>query len=135
MINIENFREMFIRMIHAPIETWAVYYIYCRLFWENKVRIISYYYKSQLVYKYGIYMGANCKVGRNLMLPHPQGIVIGDKTVIGDNCIGSGCVIYPGAKVIGRIYIRKNTTVAAQAVVRTSTEINSTYAGVPARKI
>lgn len=86
MINIENFREMFIRMIHAPIETRAVYYIYCRLFWENKVKIISYYYKSQLVYRYGIHMGANCKVGRNLMLPHPQGIVIGDKTVIGDNC-------------------------------------------------
>lgn len=50
-------------------------------------------------------------------------------------CIGTNCIIYSGAKVIGRINVRKNTIIAAQAVLRTSTEIGSTYAGVPAKRI
>lgn len=84
---IEEYKRFFKRMLYTPIETKAVYYVYCRLFWENKIKFISYYYKSQLAYKYGIHIGANCKVGKNLILPHPQGIVIGDNTIIGDNCI------------------------------------------------
>ena len=155
----ENYSKLLKRFFYAPIETRAVYYIYCRLFWEHRVKLISYYYKSKLAYKYGIHMRENCKIGKDLLLPHPQGIVIGDCTIIGDNCtiyqqvtigrlrkenigggrytphIGSNCVLYPGAKVIGKITVRNNTVVAVQAVLRNSTEVNSVYAGIPAKRI
>ena len=49
--------------------------------------------------------------------------------------IGSNCVLYPGAKVIGKITVRNNTVVAVQAVLRNSTEVNSVYAGIPAKRI
>lgn len=74
------------RMLYgAPVETKAIYYVYAKVFWEKKVKFFSYLYKRRLAYRYGIYIGENCKIGKNLMLPHPQGIVIGNNTVIGDN--------------------------------------------------
>ena len=133
------------------LEERAVSYIY-KLIKYEKIKWLSNYYRKKLVFDFGIWVGRNCKIGKGLVLPHPQGIIIGNNVKIGNNVtiyqqvtigrkrggypkISSGCVIYPGAKLFGKIEIRENSIIGAQSVVLKSTEKNGVYAGVPARKL
>ncbi len=142
----------------------AVYKLrYCQLFLrgKNPVRkLISKRYKRLLVYRYGLYfsVSSNTVIGKGLRFPHPTSIVIGEGVTLGENCIiyqnvtvggvrcgstgdnryptvGNGCVLYAGCKVLGGITVSDGTQIGANAVLLKSTESDSTYAGVPARKI
>ncbi len=134
------------------LEERATKYIYQYIKYEHVNKYIAEYFRKKLVYRYGIWIGRDCKIGEGLTLPHPQGIVIGNGVHIGKNVtlfqqvtlgknqggypyIESGTTIYPGARVIGKIRIGRNTVIGTQAVVMQSTEMNSIYAGVPAKRI
>ena len=114
--------------------------------------------RNKLVRRYGIFIYRNTMIGKGLSLPHPNGIVIGKCVTIGENCrifqqvtigsknnedslkgkqpvIGNNCTFFAGAKVIGDINISAGTSVGANSVLMQSTEENSVYAGIPARKI
>ena len=90
-----------------------------------------------------------------IQFPHPNGIVIGDSTIIGNNCIiyqqvtlggrsigdaqkgnypsvGNNVVIFAGAKIIGGINIGDNVIVGANSVVNKDMPADSIVAGVPA---
>lgn len=90
--------------------------------------------------------------------PHPIGIVIGQKVVLGANCtiyqnvtigtkdtqdyknskypvIGNNVIIYPNSIIIGDIKIGDNAIVGANSLVMTDVEEGSTVAGIPAIKI
>ena len=133
------------------LEEKAERYVYKYLKYEHVNKTIAEYFRRKLIFHYGIWMGKNCKIGEGLILPHPQGIVIGNSVHIGKNVtiyqqvtlgkkggypyVASGSVLYPGAKIIGKIRIGKNTVIGANAVVTKSTEMNSVYVGVPAKRI
>ena len=85
-------------------------------------------------------------------MPHPQNIVIGGTTVIGNNCtiyqnvtigqkhdfypvINDNVTIYSGAVVVGKITIGKNAVVGANAVVIHDVLENEVVGGIPAHKI
>jgi len=90
-------------------------------------------------------------IGRNLQLPHPNGVVINGRAVIGDNCmimqqvtigmighnevprIGSGVYIGAGAKVIGAVDIGDKAAIGANAVVLQNVPSSCTAVGIPAR--
>ena len=89
--------------------------------------------------------------GRNLRLPHPNGVVFHSHAVIGDDCmvmqqvtigqlatgdlpvIGSGVYIGAGAKVLGPVKIGDGARIGANAVVITDVPPGATAVGVPAR--
>ena len=93
------------------------------------------------------------KVGRNLRLPHPTGVVVHGDVVIGDDClimqqvtiglvadegvpqIGSRVYIGSGAKVLGPIKIGDGAAIGANAVVLCDVPPRATAVGVPARVI
>lgn len=101
-------------------------------------------------------VGDKCIIGKNLHLPHPNGIIIGAYAEIGDNCtiyqqvtigrksiggypnrntypkIGNGVILYAGAKVIGGITVEDGTIVGANTVIHKSTEVNTIWRGNPA---
>lgn len=136
---------------------------YCQLFIREKNiirKLISKRYKRLLVYRYGVYFSTspNTQIGKGVRFPHPTSIVIGEGVVIGENCIiyqnvtiggvrcgskdvnrypsiGEECVLYAGCKVLGGIKISDGTKIGANAVLLKNTEQNSTYAGVPAKRI
>ena len=56
--------------------------------------------------------------------------LVGGAPTIGDNCI-----IYPGAKIFGKITIGNNVVIGANAVVNKDVPDNAIVAGVPARII
>mgnify|MGYP001501073177 CR=1 FL=1 len=102
------------------------------------------------------------KIGKNLFWDHASG-VIGESSVIGDNCtlyqnvtlgglspsenskeqIGSkrhptiddNVIVGSGAQILGPVIIGKNSRIGANAVVLKDVPANITYVGVPARKI
>lgn len=121
-------------------------------------RFIGVYFHRKLITKYGIFISPNCLIKKGLKLPHPNGIVIGETVRIGNNCtiyqqvtvgsknrgdyikglqpcIGNNVILFSGCKVLGSINISNGTTVGSNSVLTKSTECNSVYAGIPAKKV
>ena len=101
-----------------------------------------------------IHPGANN--GRGLLIDHGAGVVIGETAEIGDNCtiyqgvtlggtgkdvgkrhptLGNNVMIGAGSKVLGPFKVGDNAKIAANAVVLSEVEENSTCVGVPGRMV
>ena len=82
------------------------------------------------------------QVGKGLYLPHPNGIIINDKTVIGENVaifhqvtigewhgcapiIGSHTSIYSGAKLFGKVMIGSGCRIGANVVINSDIPNNT----------
>ncbi len=104
----------------------------------------------------GIEIHPAAQIGKGLFIDHGCAVVIGETTIIGDNCtiyqgatlggtgkhvgkrhptIGNNVMIGAGAKVLGPITIGDNSKVAAGAVVLKDIPENSTAVGIPARVV
>lgn len=94
----------------------------------------------------------SCSIGGGLLLPHPNGIVIHPKAIIGVNClifqqvtigtggpvsgvpqIGGHVDIGAGAKILGGVRIGNHAKIGANAVVLGDVPEEATAVGVPAR--
>lgn len=92
-------------------------------------------------------------LGKRLMLPHPNGVVIHEDAVIGDDCmimqqvtigmigegqvprIGNRVYIGAGAKIIGKVDVGDGARIGANAVVVDDVPAGCTAVGVRARVI
>ena len=105
----------------------------------------------------GIEIHPGAKVGKNFVVDHGMGVVIGETAIIGDDCmvyhgvtlggviksdqvkrhptLKDSVVVGTGAKVLGNIIIGSRTKIGAGAVVVTDCEENSVMVGVPARNV
>ena len=96
------------------------------------------------------------QIGEGLFIDHGAGVVIGETTIIGNNCtiyqgvtlggtgkdsgkrhptIGDNVLIGAGAKILGPFEVGENSKIAANAVVLREVPPNSTCVGVPARVV
>ncbi|MBQ9162376.1 MAG: serine O-acetyltransferase [Clostridia bacterium] len=104
----------------------------------------------------GIEIHPGATIGKGLFIDHGMGVVIGETTIIGDNCtlyqgvtlggtgkdigkrhptLGNNVLIGAGAKVLGPFTIADNSKIAANAVVLDKIPENSTAAGIPAKVV
>ena len=104
----------------------------------------------------GIEIHPGAQIGKNFFIDHGMGVVIGETSIIGDNClvyqgvtlggtgkekgkrhptIGNNVTLGAGAILLGNITIGDNSNVGAGSVVIKSAKENSTLVGVPARVI
>ena len=104
----------------------------------------------------GIEIHPAAKIGRRLVIDHGTGIVIGETTEIGDDCLlyqgvtlggtgkdvgkrhptlGNNVMVGAGAKVLGPFKVGDNSRIAANAVVLSEIPPDSTAVGVPARVV
>ncbi|MFN4057922.1 MAG: serine O-acetyltransferase [Roseinatronobacter sp.] len=92
-----------------------------------------------------------CQIGGGLVLPHPNGIVIHPKAVIGPNClifqqvtigmaaddgvpvIGGHVDIGAGARILGPVRLGNDVVVGANAVVTRDIPAGHVARGIPAR--
>lgn len=102
----------------------------------------------------GIEIHPGAVIGKGLVIDHGMGVVIGETTEIGDNCIiyhgvtlggtgkehgkrhptlGNNVMIGAGAKVLGNIHIGNNAKVGANSVVTKDVEANTSVVGIPAK--
>ena len=119
--------------------------------WYKRNRpYVAYYYSYKIKKKYGCVISPKAQIGKNLNLPHPIGVVIGEGVKIGDNvsiyqnvtlgrknmnvpeypCIGNNVIIYCNSTVIGNINIGDNSIIGCNSVVLRSVESNSKCVGV-----
>jgi serine O-acetyltransferase len=100
----------------------------------------------------GIEIHPGARIGEGFFIDHGMGLVIGETTVIGDDChlfqgvtlggtstrrakrhptLGHGVVVGAGAKIIGAVTIGDNSKIGAGSVVVTNVPANATVVGVP----
>lgn len=123
-------------------------------FYQRDMKFIARFISQRSRKKTGIEIHPGAKIGKNLFIDHGMGVVIGETTEIGDNCIiyqnvtlggtgkdqgkrhptlGDNVLIGAGAKVLGPFKVGDNARVAAGAVVLDEVPPNATAVGVPAR--
>ena len=105
----------------------------------------------------GIEIHPGAVIGKNLVIDHGMGVVIGETAIVGDNCliyhgvtlggvnkdkaskrhptIESNVVVGAGAKILGDVTLGKNSSVGAGAVVVTSCPENTVLVGIPAKPV
>ena len=123
------------------------------LLFNDSVKIMFWYRIANFLYKHKLsflaYFIMN-GVGKKLLIDHGVGVVIGETTIIGDNCtiyqgvtlggtgkesgkrhptIGNNVIIGAGAKVLGNIYIGDFVKVGANAVVLEDIPTSNTVVG------
>ncbi len=102
----------------------------------------------------GIEIHPGAKIGRRLFIDHGMGVVIGETTIIGDNCLlyqgvtlggtgkergkrhptlGNNVIVSAGAKVLGSITIGNDVVIGAGAVVINPVPDGCTVVGVPGK--
>ena len=93
----------------------------------------------------------NGDLGGGLLIPHPNGIVIHPKAIVGVNClihqqvtigiggrpglprIGGHVDIGAGAKILGGVVVGDHARIGANAVVTRDVPVGATAMGIPAR--
>lgn len=137
--------------LHAVIAHRIAYYLFHK----------EYYFLARVVSQAarnitGIEIHPAAKIGKALFIDHGSAVVIGETTIIGDNCtiyqavtlggtgkhvgkrhptIGNNVMVGAGAKVLGPITVGDNSKIAAGAVVLNDIPANSTAVGIPARVV
>ncbi len=102
----------------------------------------------------GIEIHPGAQIGKNLVIDHGMGIVIGETAEVGDDCliyhgvtlggtgkdhgkrhptIGNNVLISCGAKVLGPFKVGDNARIASNAVVLSEVPANATAVGIPAQ--
>lgn len=111
---------------------------------------------QKAVRKTGIEIHPGAKIGKGLFIDHGSGVIIGETTIIGDNCtlyqgvtlggtgkeqgkrhptLGNNVMVSAGAKVLGSFTIGDNSKIGAGSVVLQEVPPNSTVVGVPGRVV
>ena len=106
--------------------------------------------------KTGIEIHPGAQIGKGLFIDHGAGVIIGETTIIGDNCtlyqgvtlggtgkeqgkrhptLGNNVMVSAGAKVLGSFSIGDNSKIGAGSVVLQEVPPNSTVVGVPGRVV
>ena len=96
------------------------------------------------------------QIGKRLVIDHGMGIVIGETTIIGDDCLlyqgvtlggtgkergkrhptlGNNVLVGAGAKVLGPFKVGDNSRIAANAVVLNEIPDHATAVGAPAKVV
>jgi serine O-acetyltransferase len=104
----------------------------------------------------GVEIHPGAVIGQGVFIDHGMGVVIGETSVIGNNCLlyqgvtlgGTGkqegkrhptlqdnVVVGAGAKVLGAITVGSNTRIGAGSVVLRDVDAESTVVGVPGRVV
>ena len=115
-------------------------------------RIVSHF--SRWITGIEIHPGAT--IGRRLFIDHGMGVVIGETSIIGDDCtlyqgvtlggtgkqrgkrhptLGNNVVVGVGAKVLGDVTIGDHARIGGGAVVLRDVPAHTTAVGVPARSV
>lgn len=144
-------------LFFSPGVKVQVYHRIAHYFYKNKHWFLARFFAYRGRKVTGIEIHPGAVIGKNLLMDHGMGIVIGETAVIGDNVliyhgvtlggvsgaenekrhptIEDNVVIGAGAKILGNITVGENSKIGANAVVLKDVPKNATAVGVPARII
>ena len=131
-------------------------YRYAHKFWEKGMKSLALYIAFRAKEKTGIDIHPAANIGSGIFIDHGVGLVIGETTEIGDNCVlyqgvtlggtgkdtgkrhptlEEGVMVSAGAKVLGPVRIGEHSKIGAGSVVLKNVPPYSTVVGVPGRVV
>jgi serine O-acetyltransferase len=130
-----------------------------RMRWIIPARMVSQFNRALT----GIEIHPGARIGRRVFIDHGMGVVVGETTIVGDDCViyqavtlgagsdarkgvqtrgkkrhptlGSGVIVGSGAEIQGPIKVGDNVQVASGSIVLKDVPDNSIVVGVPGRVI
>ena len=124
--------------------------------WEHGHRSLARVLSQITRHITGVEIHPAAQIGKRFFIDHAMGVVIGETTVVGDNCLlyqgvtlggtgnetgkrhptlGNNVLIGAGTKVLGPVYIGDNARIGAGSVVLRNLPANCTAVGVPAEVV
>lgn len=124
--------------------------------WTHGLKFFAHWISYRTRKKTGIDIHPGAQIGAGLFIDHGMGVVIGETTVIGEDCtlyqgvtlggtgkqtgkrhptLGNNVMVGSGAKILGPFTVGDNCKIAAGAVVLEAIPPDSTAVGVPARVV
>lgn len=135
--------------VHAVLYHRLAHWLYC-----HHCRFLARFVSQWSRFWTGIEIHPGAKIGKNLVIDHGMGIVIGETAEVGDDCliyhgvtlggtgkdqgkrhptIGNNVLISCGAKVLGPFKVGDNARIASNAVVLSEVPADATAVGIPAQ--
>jgi len=132
----------------------VIIYRFTHLLWRYKLYWLARFISTFARWVTGIEIHPGAVIGRRFFIDHGMGVVIGETSEIGDDCmmyhgvtlggtswdkekrhptLMDGVVIGAGAKILGPITLGKNVRVGSNSVVVRSVDDNQTVVGIPGR--
>ncbi|MGN0307457.1 MAG: serine O-acetyltransferase EpsC [Lachnospiraceae bacterium] len=149
--------------IHSPWEVFLypsfkvmLHYRIAHRLYLKKHYFLARWISQRGVRKTGIEIHPGAQIGKGLFIDHGNGVIIGETTIIGDNCtlyqgvtlggtgkeqgkrhptLGNNVMVSAGAKVLGSFTIGDNSKIGAGSVVLSEVPPGSTVVGVPGRVV
>ena len=134
------------KWMHTP-EHWL---------WTHGLRSVARILSQITRFFTGVEIHPAAQLGRRLFIDHAMGVVIGETTIVGDDCtlyqgvtlggtgnengkrhptLGNNVTVGSGAKVLGNITIGDNVRIGGNSVVVKDVPPDSTVVGVPGRVV
>ena len=132
----------------------VIIYRFTHLLWRYKLYWLARFTSTLARWITGIEIHPGAVIGRRFFIDHGMGVVIGETSEIGDDCmmyhgvtlggtswdkvkrhptLKDGVIIGAGAKILGPITLGKNVRVGSNSVVVRSVDDNCTVVGIPGR--
>ena len=132
----------------------VIFYRLTHFLWRYKLRWLARFISTIARWVTGIEIHPGAVIGRRFFIDHGMGVVIGETTIIGDDCmlyhgvtlggttwdkvkrhptLKNGVVIGAGAKILGPVTLGNNVRVGSNSVVVRSIDDNETVVGIPGR--
>ena len=132
----------------------VIIYRFTHLLWRYKLYWLARFISTLARWITGIEIHPGAVIGRRFFIDHGMGVVIGETSEIGDDCmmyhgvtlggtswdkvkrhptLKNGVIIGAGAKILGPITLGKNVRVGSNSVVVRSVDDNCTVVGIPGR--
>ena len=132
----------------------VIFYRLTHFLWRYKLRWLARFISTLARWITGIEIHPGAVIGRRFFIDHGMGVVIGETTIIGDDCmlyhgvtlggttwdkvkrhptLKNGVVIGAGAKILGPVTLGNNVRVGSNSVVVRSIDDNETVVGIPGR--
>ena len=149
-------RNKFNVVVNYPGVHAMCFYRITHFLWVHHFYFIARFLSQFVRFLTGIEIHPGATIGKRFFIDHGMGVVIGETTIIGDDCIlyqgvtlggvGTGehkvkrhptlknnVMISSGARIIGDVTIGDNSIVGASSVVLKDVPANCTVIGIPGR--
>ena len=134
----------------------VLYYRVANFFYRHKMKFIARWVSQTGRFFTGVEIHPGATIGDGLFIDHGSGVVIGETTIIGNNCtlyqgvtlggtgkdtgkrhptLGDNVMVGAGAKVLGNFTVGSGAKIAAGAVVLGPVPENATAVGIPAHVV
>ncbi len=131
-------------------------YRHAHWYWQRGYKKLALHIAYKCKLKTGIDIHPAAQIGTRIFIDHGVGLVIGETTVVGDDCVlyqgvtlggtgkdtgkrhptlERGVMVSAGAKVLGPVTIGEGSKIGAGSVVLKDVPAHSTVVGVPGRVV